>query len=238
LLVVPTKIDLSGLELKVWLSSVQSKDKFKTLRKKALRKKGIKASHYHAGMKAAQREEVQAAFMVDEVEVIVATTAFGMGVDKPNVRFVFNADISDSLDCYYQEMGRAGRDGEKARALLFYRSHDLNLRRFLTRSRKVNIENVLQVVEAVQNANAPVEVQELQEETELSQTKLTKVLSRLEEVEAVEILPTGEVIEGEGEVDRKSACAFAQLQLHKAKNSSVKCPMFSPLSQSMLELVA
>lgn len=64
----------------------------------ALEKRGIKAIYYHAGMKAARREQVQAAFMADEAEVIVATTAFGMGVDKPNVRFVFHYDISDSVE--------------------------------------------------------------------------------------------------------------------------------------------
>lgn len=86
----------------------------------ALGDKGIKAVYYHAGMKASDRQQVQTQFMQDQAEVIVATTAFGMGVDKPNVRFVFHYEISDCVDSYYQEIGRAGRDGEKAVATLFY----------------------------------------------------------------------------------------------------------------------
>ncbi|KAB8315961.1 ATP-dependent DNA helicase RecQ [Tolypothrix campylonemoides VB511288] len=177
----------------------------------ALCKKGIKAVHYHAGMKASEREQVQTAFMADEAEVIVATTAFGMGVDKSNVRFVFHYDISDSIDSYYQEIGRAGRDGEEAKAILFYRSNDLNIRRFLTSGGKVDFEEVLQVAEAVQKADAPLEPEDLQEQTELSQNKLTKALSRLEEVEAVEILPTGEVTKSEVEVNEESAASSAAL---------------------------
>ncbi len=63
--------------------------------------------------------------MSDAVDVIVATTAFGMGVDKLNVRFVYHLDVSESVDAYYQEIGRAGRDGEPAEAILFYRPEDL-----------------------------------------------------------------------------------------------------------------
>ena len=68
--------------------------------------------------------------MEDELDVIVATTAFGMGVDKLNVRFVLHNEPSESLDSYYQEIGRAGRDGEPAEAVRFYRTEDLGLRKF------------------------------------------------------------------------------------------------------------
>ena len=92
--------------------------------------RGIRAQPYHAGMSGSRRDEAQEAFMDDESDVIVATTAFGMGVDKPNVRFVLHSEPSESVDSYYQEIGRAGRDGEPADAVLFYRVEDLGMRRF------------------------------------------------------------------------------------------------------------
>jgi ATP-dependent DNA helicase RecQ len=96
----------------------------------ALADEGVSSAVYHGGMGRAARTEAQEAFMDDRVEVVVATTAFGMGVDKPNVRFVFHSEPAESVDAYYQEVGRAGRDGSDAQALLFYRSEDLGLRRF------------------------------------------------------------------------------------------------------------
>src|SRR3954452_14548148 len=96
----------------------------------SLRAEGVVALAYHGGMRRAEREEAQESFMEDRIEVIVATTAFGMGVDKANVRFVFHSEPADSVDSYYQEIGRGGRDRDEARAVLFYRQEDLGLRRF------------------------------------------------------------------------------------------------------------
>ncbi|HLM78871.1 MAG TPA: ATP-dependent DNA helicase RecQ [Rubrobacteraceae bacterium] len=158
---------------------------------------GIKAVSYHGGMKDGERERIQEAFMNDEAEVIVATTAFGMGVDKANVRFVFHYDISDSIDSYHQEIGRAGRDGEAANATLFYRPGDLGIRRFFAGGGQVEFEQVERAAEAAVEHEEPVELGVLREEADLSQSKLTTALGRLEEVNAVEILPTGEVVQGE-----------------------------------------
>lgn len=174
---------------------------------KLLCDKGITAAYYHAGMKAGDREQVQTDFMQDRIEVIVATTAFGMGVDKPNVRFVFHHDLSDSVDSYYQEIGRGGRDSEKAVATLFYCPDDLKIRRFFSSGGMVDYEQVLQVAEAVSEADAPVEPEELQEVTNLSKTKLTKAISRLEEANAVEILPTGEVVTNDEAQNQEAATA-------------------------------
>jgi ATP-dependent DNA helicase RecQ len=159
-----------------------------------LRERGVDARAYHGGMATADRDAVQAAFMNDELETIVATTAFGMGIDKPNVRFVHHLDVSDSVDSYYQEIGRAGRDGEPARAVLFYRPEDLGLRRFFAGAGSVGVDEVAEVAEAIAEAAGPVQPDALRDETGLSETKLAVAVSRLEEVGALEVLPSGEVV--------------------------------------------
>jgi ATP-dependent DNA helicase RecQ len=141
--------------------------------------------------------------------VVVATTAFGMGVDKPNVRWVFHAEPADSLDAYFQEIGRAGRDGAPARTRLFYRPEDIGLRRFFAGTGQVGIDELEQVVDAVEEAGAPVEPGELLAETELSQSKLTTAVSRLEDAGAVELLPGGEIAVAPGAPPRRQAVAVA-----------------------------
>ncbi|GAA3342132.1 RecQ family ATP-dependent DNA helicase [Curtobacterium pusillum] len=91
---------------------------------------GRRAKPYHAGLRVRDREAVHHAFLDGSVDVVVATSAFGMGIDKPDVRFVVHADVPESVDAYYQEVGRAGRDGEPGLATMHYRAEDLGLRRF------------------------------------------------------------------------------------------------------------
>ncbi|HBB35062.1 MAG TPA: recombinase RecQ [Cyanobacteria bacterium UBA8803] len=159
----------------------------------ALSNKGINAMFYHAGMKAKDRDEVFSAFMNDEAEVLVATTAFGMGVDKSNIRFVLHYDISDSVDSYYQEIGRAGRDSKLAKAILFYNPEDLKIRRFFASGGQVDTEQVERVAEVIQKEDEPIAPTDLREKTDLSKSKLATALTHLSEVGVVERLPTGEV---------------------------------------------
>jgi ATP-dependent DNA helicase RecQ len=151
--------------------------------------RGLRARAYHAGLARAEREDTQRAWMDDELDVVVATTAFGMGIDKPGTRFVIHAEPADSVDSYYQEIGRAGRDGQPALAVLVYRQEDLGLRRFFAAGTPAE-EELQQVAGLVAAAPAAgiedgVDVKDLREETGRAATPLARDLNLLEQVSAV-----------------------------------------------------
>jgi len=174
----------------------------------ALADLGIDAAAYHAGMRAADREDVHGRFTAGRLDVVVATTAFGMGIDKSDVRFVLHAEVADSLDSYYQEVGRAGRDGEPAVAALYYRQEDLGLRTFFA-SGSADTQGLRKVATLVQHASGPVQPTELAAEADLAPTRLAGLVNLLEQAGALEVHADGAIALAPEAPAPKQAAAIA-----------------------------
>ena len=171
-----------------------------------LAKRGLRAEAYHAGRSKEDRDRVYGLFMDDQLDVVVATTAFGMGIDKPNVRFVVHADITESLDSYYQEIGRAGRDGEAALAELHYRSEDLGLRRFFG-THSPDEDSLRTVLAALRSADSPLAKSALAEVTGFSPRRLTGLLNQLQETRKVKVGKRGVKLDAGAKIPKVVAAA-------------------------------
>lgn len=158
-----------------------------------LKQRGVDATVYHGGMRAKLRDEIQDRFMSGAAPVIVATNAFGMGVDKPDIRFVYHADISESLDAYYQEIGRAGRDGKLADAVLFYRPGDVSGQRYKTGTGNVVSADLNALTRTMESYPDGVSREELSHTTSFSDRKILNLLHKLEAVGITEQLASGQV---------------------------------------------
>ena len=111
--------------------------------------RGIAVGHYHGRMTTRERERMQAEFMAGTHKVMIATKAFGLGIDKPDIRFVYHFEFPDSLETYYQEAGRAGRDGKPARAVLLYRLEDKRIQSFFLAGRYPRVAELEAVYQAL-----------------------------------------------------------------------------------------
>lgn len=145
---------------------------------------GINADFYHGQRKKSDRERVQDAFMNGSLQVIVATNAFGMGVDKPDVRFVIHMDVPGSVEAYYQEAGRAGRDGELSRCTLIYRPADLGRAAFLGATGKIKVEDLERVRFALLK-QPRMSMRRLSEESGLKNGSLARVVELLKDEGAI-----------------------------------------------------
>jgi len=180
---------------------------------------GLPAHAYHGGMAAGLRRERHEEFLADQVDIMVATSAFGMGIDKPNIRWVAHMALPDSPDSYLQEIGRAGRDGAPARALLLFRAEDVALQRFFLGGPPDRAE--LQQLAAVLRER-PMTKTALRGRTALGARKLGQLLGLLERVGAATTLANHAVTSPPHAPDPAdaAAAAIAEAERHQVVQRS------------------
>ena len=160
---------------------------------------GIDAAVYHAGLGARVRDDVQTRFLSGDLDIVVATTAFGMGIDKPDVRTVIHADPPGSLEQYYQELGRAGRDGGPAAAVMLFRNEDLAVHKHFAARGRLDADLIGDVADAVDAASGDhIDRRELGARIDASDRRIAAVLGRLESVGRVTIEHGGDAVRHAG----------------------------------------
>ena len=184
----------------------------------ALEARGVETAAFHAGKPARRRHELHDAFQGGAVRVMVATSAFGMGIDKPDVRFVFHAQVPESPDTYYQEVGRAGRDGEPAEGVLFYRAEDLALGRFFSGG-VPDPRDVETVLGAARRPDA--DRKRIAEATGLGARRVGRILNLLEEVLPEEPSSVVDAVIGQAESHR--SLERSRVEMMRAYAETQRC---------------
>ncbi|MFF4055332.1 RecQ family ATP-dependent DNA helicase [Streptomyces sp. NPDC001668] len=169
---------------------------------------GLSAAAYHAGLTAGERSRVHDAFLAGETDVVVATSAFGMGIDKEDVRFVLHASVPGSLDAYYQEIGRAGRDGGPAVAVLHYRTEDSGLQRLFA-TRAPDEDTLSAVAERIHERDAAAP-DDIAKDTGLTRRRVTAAVNLLEQAGTVHTDDDGRVRAVAGTTAEKAAARAAE----------------------------
>ena len=194
----------------------------------------FKIEKYHGRMKASDRKQNQDAFMAGELKAIVATNAFGMGIDKPDIRFVVHYQMPGSLEAYYQEAGRAGRDGEAALCSLFYQLDDRRTQQFFLGGKHPKFDDILAVYQAMETLpDDAVALSTLQEHANtVAQGKVRVVLSLLKELKLVKELRGGRFRLLRRDVKRAELEALSRLSEKKTEKDKEKLERMMQYGQS------
>jgi ATP-dependent DNA helicase RecQ len=152
---------------------------------------GFRAAPYHGGLAADVRADVQDRFFSGQLDIVIATSAFGLGIDKPDIRTVVHAGVPASIDDYYQEIGRAGRDGEPAAAVLVHDPRTIRIPRILAARTHLGEATLHRVVDAIENAGGQIAVAELVKSAEVPAHAVDRVVNELTELGFVSLTGSG-----------------------------------------------
>jgi ATP-dependent DNA helicase RecQ len=200
---------------------------------RAIADAGTTSAAYHAGMARSRRDAVHDGFLDGSVRVVVATTAFGMGIDKPDVRFVLHGDVPESVDAWYQQVGRAGRDGQDAEAVLFYRPEDLSRNRY--RASAGATDRAVATLAALTASGGSLGREELAARAELSPRAVTQAVHLLEDAGFVTPSPDDPVTVEDrpaGLATDQAVRALAEAEEARARLDATRVEMVRALAEA------